>query len=57
MLRIGFGLATIEELLPEVLVRFRTKYPGVELLAGHAYADSGCRTSSSQADVPRCFSY
>jgi hypothetical protein len=57
MLRIGFGLATIEELLPEVLVRFRTKYPGVELVAGHAYADSGCRTSSSQADVPRCFSY
>jgi DNA-binding transcriptional LysR family regulator len=31
VLRIGFGLATIEELLPDVLVRFRTKYPGVEL--------------------------
>jgi DNA-binding transcriptional LysR family regulator len=31
VLRIGFGLATIEELLPEVLVRFRAKYPGVEL--------------------------
>jgi len=30
MLRIGFGLAMIEKLLPDVLLRFRTKYPGVE---------------------------
>jgi DNA-binding transcriptional LysR family regulator len=31
MLRIGFGLAMIEELLPDVLLPFRTKYSGVEL--------------------------
>ena len=31
MLRIGVGLATIEKLLPDVLLRFRAKYPGVEL--------------------------
>src|SRR5215831_9878034 len=30
-LRIGFGLATIEKLLPDVLLRFRQKYPRVEL--------------------------
>src|SRR5262249_59489664 len=30
-LRIGFGLATIEKLLPDGLLRFRQKYPGVEL--------------------------
>jgi DNA-binding transcriptional LysR family regulator len=30
-LRIGFGLATIQKLLPEVLLRFRSRFPGVEL--------------------------
>jgi DNA-binding transcriptional LysR family regulator len=30
-LRIGFGVAMIEKLLPDVLLRFRTRYPGVEL--------------------------
>jgi DNA-binding transcriptional LysR family regulator len=30
-LRIGFGLAMIERLLPDMLLRFRTKYPGVDL--------------------------
>ena len=30
-LRIGFGIATILDLLPSVLLRFRSAYPGVEL--------------------------
>jgi DNA-binding transcriptional LysR family regulator len=30
-LRIGFGIATILELLPNILQRFRSAYPGVEL--------------------------
>lgn len=31
MLRIGFGLATVQKLLPELLPRFRARLPGVEL--------------------------
>jgi DNA-binding transcriptional LysR family regulator len=31
VLRIGFGLATIQKLLPELLPRFRARLPGVEL--------------------------
>ena len=31
MLRIGFGLATIQKLLPDALLRFRSRSPGVEL--------------------------
>ena len=31
VLRIGFGLATIQKLLPDLLLRFRSELPGVEL--------------------------
>ena len=31
VLRIGFGLATIQKLLPDLLLRFRASLPGVEL--------------------------
>ena len=31
VLRIGFGLATIQKLLPDLLLRFRSALPGVEL--------------------------
>jgi DNA-binding transcriptional LysR family regulator len=31
VLRIGFGIASIQKLLPEVLLRFRSSIPGVEL--------------------------
>jgi DNA-binding transcriptional LysR family regulator len=31
VLRIGFGLATIQQLLPDLLLRFRSALPGVEL--------------------------
>ena len=31
MLRVGFGLATIQKLVPDLLLRFRSALPGVEL--------------------------
>ena len=52
VLRIGFGLATIEKLLPDVLLRFRQKYPGVELrLRDMPTPDQLAALAGSQIDV------
>jgi DNA-binding transcriptional LysR family regulator len=52
VLRIGFGLATIEKLLPDVLLRFRQKYPGVELrLRDMPTPDQLAALAGSQIDI------
>src|SRR5215471_1347253 len=51
-LRIGFGLATIEKLLPDVLLRFRQKYPRVELrLRDMPTPDQLAALAGSQIDI------
>ena len=52
VLRIGFGLAMIEKLLPDLLVRFRQEYPGVELrLRDMPSPDQLTALAGSQIDI------
>src|SRR5215831_18843419 len=52
VLRIGFGLAMIENLLPDVLLRFRQEYPGVELrLRDMPSPDQLAALAGSQIDI------
>ena len=52
VLRIGFGLAMIEKLLPDLLVRFRLEYPGVELrLRDMPSPDQLTALAGSQIDI------